>query len=161
VHLLLFLNILLHTSCHPDTLQNHHINGFASADFKISHGRDNSLRIWQLRASDEPTLSTILPAEDATTPRPKPWLLYTLPVNTLNFCALSMCHEQSSSEIENGLLSRKPVLIATPATDDKKINVYQFPDEKLGYVVPRISTTDSGEFQYNPLHPKQSSFRTT
>lgn len=108
-----------------------------------------------MRASDEPTLSTILPAEDATTPRPKPWLLYTLPVNTLNFCAFSMCHENvfstgpyehPGSEDPSTIASKDAVLIATPATDDKKINVYQFPDEKLRYVVPRISTTDSGKF---------------
>jgi hypothetical protein len=56
-----------------------------------------------------------------------------------------MCHEHSDSEDRNGLLSRDSVLIATPATDDKKIYVYQFPDEELRYVVPRIPTTDSGE----------------
>jgi hypothetical protein len=116
-----------------------------------SHGRDNSLRIWQLRASEEASLSTILPAEDATTPRPKPWLLYTLPVNTLNFCAFSICSDVSNATIldddleHSTTMLRDAILVATPSTDDKKINVYQFPDEKLKYVVPKISTTDSGK----------------
>jgi hypothetical protein len=37
------------------------------------------------------------------------------------------------------------ILIATVSTDDKKINVYQFPEEKLKYVVPQIPTTDTGK----------------
>jgi hypothetical protein len=117
----------------------------------ISHGRDNALRIWQLRASDEPTLSTVLPADGSTTHRPKPWLLHTLPVNTLNFCAFSMYHEQHALNLQHdekhASLSRlsEPILVAVPARDDKKIEVYRFPDEKLTCVVPRVQTTDTGE----------------
>jgi hypothetical protein len=117
---------------------------------RLSHGRDNNLRIWQLRASDEITFSTVLPAEDTTTTRPQPWLLHTIPVNTLNFCAFSMCYERTTStEVQDVSDSTKAkqgsILIATPATDDKKINVYRLPDEKLRYVVPRTSTGDTGE----------------
>jgi hypothetical protein len=116
----------------------------------LSHGRDNNLRIWQLRVSDETTFSTVLPAEDTATSRPQPWLLHTVPVNTLNFCAFSMCYERSTStEMQNISDSTKAtqdsILIATPATDDKKINVYRLPDEKLRYVVPRTSTGDTGQ----------------
>lgn len=120
-----------------------------SANHKLStsrHGRDNNLRIWQLRSSDEATLSTTLPAEDSKAEQPKPWLLHTLPVNTLNFCAFSMCYEHepqgqhSSTRPSNG-----SILIATPSTDDKKINIYQFPEEKLKYVVPKASTADTGK----------------
>jgi len=120
-----------------------------------SHGRDNSLRVWQLRPSDEGTLSTVLPAEDATAQRPKPWLLHTLPVNTLNFCSFSMCIEHNPLDAEHRNISRSPkqaavlscgsILVATPSTDDKKINVYQLPDEKLRYVVPKALTTDTGK----------------
>jgi hypothetical protein len=38
------------------------------------------------------------------------------------------------------------ILVATPSTDDKKINVYQFPEEKLKFVVPKVATTDTGEW---------------
>jgi hypothetical protein len=37
------------------------------------------------------------------------------------------------------------ILVATPSTDDKKIHVYQFPEEKLKFVVPKVATTDTGE----------------
>lgn len=48
--------------------------------------------------------------------------------------------------------SSNAILVATPSTDDKKINIYQFPDEKLKYVVPKISTTDSGEYSIPRSH---------
>lgn len=125
------------------------------ANSATSHGRDNNLRIWQLRASDENSLSTILPAEQAPEQRPKPWLLHTLPVNTLNFCAFSVCYELikdkqqliKASWTERSApetLSSEPVLIAVPARDDKKIEVYQFPDERLKFIVPRAQSTDTG-----------------
>lgn len=101
-----------------------------------SHGRDNAIRVWQLRAADEGTLSTVLPAEDPATTRPKPWLLHTLPVNTLNFCAFSICRQFPETD--------DAVLIAVPSTDDTKINVFQFPSERLLYVVPTVSATETG-----------------
>jgi hypothetical protein len=92
-------------------------------------------------------LSTVLPADDPTTLRPKPWLLHTLPVNTLNFCAFSMCYEQMKSATNQSrtVTSDDTILVATVSTDDKKINVYQVPEEKLKYVVPKVPTTDTGE----------------
>jgi hypothetical protein len=36
------------------------------------------------------------------------------------------------------------ILIAVPARDDKKAEVYQFPEEKLRYVVPRAQAKDTG-----------------
>ncbi|KAF2855824.1 WD40 repeat-like protein [Plenodomus tracheiphilus IPT5] len=116
----------------------------------ITHGRDNNLRIWQVRHGDEAILSTSLPAEQASADQPKPWLLHTLPVNTLNFCAFSMCHKHTPKQlakIKHSTTSSPPsesVLIAVPARDDKKVEVYQFPEERLRFVVPRAQTTDTG-----------------
>jgi hypothetical protein len=97
------------------------------------------LRIWQLRPEDEAALSTVLPAEVPADP-PKPWLLHMLPVNTLNFCAFSMCYQQPAKRA-----STNSILIAVPGRDDKKLEVYQFPDEKLRCVVPRAQSTDTGK----------------
>ncbi|KZM25900.1 Astra associated protein 1 Asa1 [Ascochyta rabiei] len=121
----------------------------------LTHGRDNSLRIWQIRTSDEISLSTALPAEVAAADRPMPWLLHTLPVNTLNFCAFSMCHVHTQEETSNGLVAddepqpvcsrvQSAILVAVPARDDKKVEVYQFPDERLKHVVPRAQSKDTG-----------------
>ncbi|CBX93982.1 hypothetical protein LEMA_P036560.1 [Plenodomus lingam JN3] len=120
----------------------------------ITHGRDNSLRIWQLRQADEATLSTTLPADQAAADQPKPWLLHTLPVNTLNFCAFSMSHNdnhpsaQSHQLVEHSKIDDSTrsdsVLIAVPARDDKRVEVYQFPEERLRFIVPRAQSTDTG-----------------
>ncbi|PSN61882.1 WD40 repeat-like protein [Corynespora cassiicola Philippines] len=125
------------------------------SDRLITHGRDNTLRIWQLRATDEDVFSTVLPADGASLHRPKPWLLHTLPVNTLNFCAFSMCPEQYAFDQRrrpgptpdrDAALARvsDSIIVAVPARDDKKIEVYQFPDEKLVSVVPRVESKDTG-----------------
>lgn len=37
------------------------------------------------------------------------------------------------------------VLVAVPARDDKKIDIYRFPDEKLLHVVQRVESTDTGK----------------
>lgn len=126
---------------------------------QFSHGRDNSLRIWQIRTGDELSLSTVLPAEVASADRPAPWLLHTLPVNTLNFCAFSMCYVHAQTETSDGHDTierpRSPsssthaaILVAVPARDDKKAEVYQFPDERLKYVVPRAQSKDTGKLHF-------------
>jgi hypothetical protein len=101
------------------------------------------LRIWQLRPEDEAALSTVLPADAAAAAAaaelPKPWLLHMLPVNTLNFCAFSMCYEHPAKTA-----SSDSILVAVPGRDDKKLEVYQFPHEKLRCVVPRALSTDTG-----------------
>ena len=109
-----------------------------------------------MRTSDESALSTTLPAEVTSEDRPLPWLLHTLPVNTLNFCAFSMCYTHiqekpvkahvacSNLEPDTGA-ALASVLVAVPARDDKKAEVYQFPDERLKYVVPRAQSADTGK----------------
>jgi hypothetical protein len=37
------------------------------------------------------------------------------------------------------------ILVAVPARDDKKVEVYRFPDESLVHVVPRVQLTDTGK----------------
>ncbi|KAK7188196.1 hypothetical protein DPSP01_014803 [Paraphaeosphaeria sporulosa] len=108
----------------------------------ITHGRDNTLRIWQLRGGCA-AYSTVLPADGADTHRPKPWLLHTLPVNTLNFCAFTMCYQRSDAA-SSITASNETIYVAVPGRDDKKAEVYQFPEEKLICAVPRINTSETG-----------------
>lgn len=65
-----------------------------------SHGRDHKLIVWRVREEDEERLSVSLPLEDTPTPRPQPWVLHLLEVNTMNFCSFAACLgdlEQGSS----------------------------------------------------------------
>lgn len=52
---------------------------------------------------------------------------------------------QQDLKIEQTKTSNRSILIAVPARDDKKIEVYQFPQEKLFAVVPRVDSKDTGE----------------
>lgn len=121
----------------------------AKANSLARHGRDNTLRIWQLKG-EHASYSTVLPADGADTHRPKPWLLHTLPVNTLNFCAFTMCYPRCNvaAHAYRTAGSSEPIYVAVPGRDDRKAEVYQFPDEKLICVVPRIESSDTGQSRH-------------
>ncbi|KAJ4368284.1 Astra associated protein 1 Asa1 [Neocucurbitaria cava] len=66
-----------------------------------------------------------------------------------------MCYKQSLNQHRQdnatlaghsvpSILSDESILIAVPGRDDKKIEVYQFPDERLKFIVPRAQSTDTG-----------------
>ena len=38
------------------------------------------------------------------------------------------------------------ILVAVPATEDKKVDIFQIPSEQRIYTVPRVSSTDTGEY---------------
>ncbi|KAK2766818.1 ASTRA complex subunit [Arachnomyces sp. PD_36] len=61
----------------------------------FTHGRDHKLRVWRIRPEDEERLAKTLPVEASKRPSTvkceEPWLLHSLSVNALNFCAFSMC----------------------------------------------------------------------
>lgn len=124
----------------------------------LSHGRDSTLKVWQLRTTDEPSLSTSLPIDDTAISRQAPWLLHSLAVNTLNFCTFAMCTAPKSppatgfeakddtgseGDGENG------ILVAVPGINDKGADLFHLPSEKRRYVVAPISSTDTG----NTDHP--------
>ncbi len=77
--------------------------GKMSVEYEIfrSHGRDQKLCVWKLDRPDEIHMSKTLPAEEqqeagSRSHWPCPWLLHVLEINTLNFCAFSMCAAQLS-----------------------------------------------------------------
>ncbi|KAH7171445.1 WD40-repeat-containing domain protein [Dactylonectria macrodidyma] len=101
----------------------------------ISHGRDHKLIVWKLSQGDEEHLSKTLPVEDVPAPRPQPWMLHLLEVNTMNFCSFAASpsgpdHLDTSSEI----------LIAVPNTlASEAIDIYSLPTQT------RIHTIRPGE----------------
>jgi hypothetical protein len=110
------------------------------------HGRDSKLRVWQLRASDEPTFSVVLPIEDPATPRHEPWLLHTIPVNTLNFCSFAAC-EASPSELAQ-IFSEAvdtTLLVAVPGDSEGDIDVYSLPSKVKLTTVRAPKTTKLGK----------------
>lgn len=82
------------------------------------HGKDNLLLVWRFSESDEADMSTVLPVDTAEKPRRKPWLLYSLEVNTMNFCSFACCIEPRLSRPETnsedgGLLVAVPNILTS------------------------------------------------
>lgn len=82
-----------------------------------SHGRDHKLIVWRVKEEDEERLSVSLPLEDTPTPRPQPWVLHLLEVNTMNFCSFAACLGDSKQgrSIEASS-SAAEVILAVPNT---------------------------------------------
>jgi len=82
------------------------------------HGKDNLLLVWKFSESDEVGMSTVLPVDVTAEPRRKPWLLYSLEVNTMNFCSFACCLEQASSysDMGDGVVAERGggLLVAVP-----------------------------------------------
>lgn len=77
----------------------------------LTHGRDNKIRIWSFQ-QQQIFLCVPLSGEARDSDYPKPWLLHSLDVNALNFCAVAIHAED-------------PNLIAVPSTmGSDKIDVY-------------------------------------
>ncbi|KAK7926684.1 hypothetical protein PG985_003682 [Apiospora marii] len=122
------------TIVRPRAVWRAHTNailGIASwgADKIITHGRDNQLVIWKLAEEDEASLSTTLPLDPSPTPRPQPWILYILPVNTMNFCSFGFCPAGADGTADE-------LLIAVPNTlASESVDIYHFPSQKRLHTV--------------------------
>jgi WD40 repeat protein len=109
--------------------------GIWGDDKIISHGRDGKLNVWQLREVDEEGLSTELPVDEGSQGDGKiPWLLHSLQVHTLNFCAFAMCEMKGG----NG------IFIATPAVNEGATVIHALPLEEIKYLVPPAETGKTG-----------------
>ncbi|KAF7541726.1 hypothetical protein G7Z17_g11903 [Cylindrodendrum hubeiense] len=91
----------------------------------ISHGRDHKLIVWKLGPDDEDNLSKTLPVEDVPEPRPQPWVLHLLEVNTMNFCSFAV-----SSSSPGHMDDSSEILIAVPNTiASEAIDIYSLPTQ--------------------------------
>ncbi len=82
------------------------------------HGRDHKLIVWKLGVEDEAALSKALPVESVPSPRPNPWMLHLIEVNTLNFCSFAACasHEGAGPLDPRDLGASSDILVAVPNT---------------------------------------------
>lgn len=99
----------------------------------ITHGRDHKLRVWQVREEDFSQLSTKLPVDGCLTAETKqPWLVHSLDVNALNFCAFAICRDPDvPSTSSQAVAEFPPLLLASPnGLDNGGIDVFQLPSEQ-------------------------------
>ncbi|KAI0131785.1 WD40-repeat-containing domain protein [Xylariales sp. AK1849] len=126
------------TIMRPRAVWRAHTNailGIASwgVDKVITHGRDNKLIVWKVKVDDEAGLSTTLPLDPSPVPRPQPWILHILEVNTMNFCSFGSCSANPDGTEEE-------LLIAVPNTlASESVDVYHLPSQE------RLHTVQSPE----------------
>ena len=109
--------------------------GVWTDDTIISHGRDGKLNVWQLRLEDEDVLSKDMPVEEKTNGDWKqPWILHSLQVHALNFCAFAMCLSPEGQSL----------LVATPAANEGLTVIHELPSEKPKHLVPPAETGKTG-----------------
>ncbi|OLN81206.1 ASTRA-associated protein 1 [Colletotrichum chlorophyti] len=92
----------------------------------ITHGRDHRLAVWELGREDETSLSKRLPLDEACDSRPQPSLLYSIEVNTMNFCSFASCAPRpvDASDATN-------LLLAVPNTlASESVDIYELPSRK-------------------------------
>ncbi|PNP50727.1 hypothetical protein THARTR1_08348 [Trichoderma harzianum] len=96
----------------------------------ITHGRDHKLIVWKMTEEDEGRLSVSLPLEDTPTPRPQPWLLHLLEVNTMNFCSFAACLSDAEQGSFEEASPTAEVIIAVPNTlASEAIDIYTLPSQ--------------------------------
>ncbi|KAL4904988.1 hypothetical protein BDW74DRAFT_185440 [Aspergillus multicolor] len=121
-----------------------------------THGRDHKLRVYRFKVQDEEILQKTLPvdAKDQTSQSQtqiQPWLIHSLPVNALNFCAFSMLSlpSRASALQENNeeLIDIPPssALIAVPnALDSGAIDLFHLPGERRICTIPTDPAVKTG-----------------
>lgn len=111
----------------------------------FSHGRDGTLKVWQLREGEEDSFSTALPVEVETERWKEPWLLHSLDVNTLNFCAFSMCDAPiAHTSTQTTQDATRPLLVAVPGTREGHVDIFSLPSERRLHSIPPAEEGKTG-----------------
>ncbi|KAK6531507.1 ASTRA complex subunit [Arthrobotrys megalospora] len=95
----------------------------------ITHGRDNKIYVWQVRPQDEPGLDTRLPATSSSEHHSPPWLLNSLHVNALNFCAFAICPAAAAAPAGADQTGPQLLLAVPSSKDPNTIDIYHLPSQ--------------------------------
>ncbi|RDI78259.1 hypothetical protein Vi05172_g11755 [Venturia inaequalis] len=115
--------------------------GAWGGDKILTHGRDGTLKVWQVRGDEEDMFSNALPVEGGTGHWKEPWLLHSLDVNTLNFCAFSMC---DAPAVQTSPRPTQEVLIAVPGTREGHVDIFSLPSERRLHSIPPAEEGKTG-----------------
>ncbi|PIG79950.1 C6 zinc finger domain protein [Aspergillus arachidicola] len=143
------------------------VKGFTFSNQTVTevytHGRDHKLCVWRFRAQDEDLLQKTLPVdmrEQNQSQGTQPWLVHSLPVNALNFCAFSMlfldkeespvprepeASDKTSTQSPGKNTQQHPSLFAVPnALNSGAIDIFHLPRERRLCTIPADPTTQTG-----------------
>ncbi|AEO55580.1 hypothetical protein MYCTH_2299561 [Thermothelomyces thermophilus ATCC 42464] len=105
-------------------------------DRLITHGRDNKLIVWKFSAEEESRLSTKLPLDTTPEPRPQPWILHMLEVNTMNFCSFAHCPASPGPGASPSGSSSSEIFVAVPNTlASEAIDIFHLPSQVRRHTV--------------------------
>jgi len=115
------------------------------------------LRVWRVGKQDLKDLDVKLPVDGAEVLSQKePWLLHSMDVNALNFCAFAVCKSEVPQQNEIGQDRKQsgaapedeqfqPLLIAAPnALDSGGIDIFHLPSERRVAKISSDKTTTTG-----------------
>ena len=153
------------------------------------HGRDHRLRVWQLKEDGFGSLDTRLPVEGKDTEtRKEPWLLHSMPVNALNFCAFAMCYDEPQTQesfshrthdppsatqnanhlkdvpslsLESESIDRPVILAVSNALDSGAIDFFRLPSERRVSTLPVDKQVKTGMVMALSLSTHSSNGRLT
>jgi WD40 repeat protein len=106
--------------------------------------------VWKLRPEDESFLDKTLPVdatESAQSSKAQPWLLHSLPVNALNFCAFSMAFVNADGlpALPSQSAKAENTLFAVPnALDSGGVDIFHLPSERRISTIPSDQSTKTG-----------------
>ncbi|KAI0198101.1 WD40 repeat-like protein [Astrocystis sublimbata] len=111
-------------------------------DKVITQGRDNRLIVWKITADDEKNLSTDLPLDENAPERPKPWMLFFLEVNTMNFCSFARCSPKQNTDMDVS----DELFVAVPnALNTEAIDIFHLPSQnRMGTIQTGSKTEKKG-----------------
>ncbi|PKY03717.1 WD repeat protein [Aspergillus campestris IBT 28561] len=140
-------------------------SGFGKTTEVYTHGRDHKLRVWRFRAQDEEILQKVLPVDrvvdgdddgKSTGTGVQPWMVHSLPVNALNFCAFSLLFLAEDSDASSAAMTEgqtqeeatplsSSALIAAPnALDSGALDIFQLPVERRVCTIPADPAVKTG-----------------
>ncbi|KAL4931633.1 WD40 repeat domain-containing protein [Aspergillus undulatus] len=139
------------------------VKGFSLGDGKVTevytHGRDHKLRVWKFRVQDEEILQKTLPVDAGGQPASEsqsqsqiqPWLVHSLYVNALNFCAFSLLSLASSEvlkegdkEYDGGIIPSSALIAVPNALDSGAIDLFHLPSERRICTIPTDPAVKTG-----------------
>ncbi|KTW27118.1 uncharacterized protein T551_03112 [Pneumocystis jirovecii RU7] len=100
-------------------------------NYFITHGRDNKIYIWQLEFEYEEGLEIYLPIDQKEEYQKKPWMVYSLNINSLNYCSFSVC-DKVLKKLEDDV--KDEIFMAVPNSNKNElIDIYVLPNCQLVY----------------------------
>ncbi|KAG4304034.1 hypothetical protein PORY_002557 [Pneumocystis oryctolagi] len=97
-----------------------------SNSYFITHGRDNKIYVWQLKFKDKEDSKIYLPIDQKKEWQIKPWLVYSLNIDSLNYCSFAVCDKEV--QVKDDIF-----LAVSNSNKNQLIDIYDLPNCQIVY----------------------------